>query len=373
MQFEKYDSIYYYFNVKDRIDKIAAFDIDFTIIKPKSGKKFAKDAYDWIFLNENVPNILHKLYNDGYTIVFFTNQMGVTKGKTTLEELTIKFNAIINELNIKVDILIATDDDYYRKPHTGMWDFYKSKFDYTYNNLSFYCGDAAGRKYIKGKDFSSSDKYFAYNINLQFKLPEQVFNLPIVKYTIIDPYDNLDLDGLQNELVIEEFTFNDKKEMIILVGKPTSGKSTFCIKYYPSYTIINMNTLKTKSKCIKTTNEAIKNKHNVIIDYTNLNKKIRKIFIDIAKKYNMNIKIYVFDMSTELCKHLNAYRVQQTKGVIKKIPSLMYNIYNKNYQEPNMMEFNDISNEYKIIKLNFNPEFNNEEEKRNYYYKYDIK
>jgi bifunctional polynucleotide phosphatase/kinase len=136
-----------------------------------------------------------------------------------------------------------------------------------------------------------------------------------------------------------------------------------------------MNILKTKTKCIKATNDAIKNKQNVIIDYTNSNKNIRKIFIDIAKKYNMNIIIYVFDMSTELCKHLNAYNVQQSKGIVKKTPSLMYNIFNKNYEEPVLSEFmqNTDSVENKIIKLYFNPEFNNEDVKREYYYKYDIK
>lgn len=36
-------------------EKIASFDMDDTIIRVKSGAKFAKDASDWIFWHESVP------------------------------------------------------------------------------------------------------------------------------------------------------------------------------------------------------------------------------------------------------------------------------------------------------------------------------
>jgi bifunctional polynucleotide phosphatase/kinase len=365
MELNKHETLYYRINNNKNIQKIAAFDIDSTIIKPKSGKKFAKNADDWMFLSKIVPITLQKLNEDNYTIVFFTNQMGISRGKVTLNELSNKFNAIINELDIKIDILISSADDYYRKPHTGMWDFYKSHLEISNNILSFYCGDAAGRKYKTGKDFSSSDKYFAYNIGLEFKLPEDVFNLPIPEYSIISPYDKLNLEQYQNNIIIKQYLFDEKAEMILLVGKPASGKTTFCNKYYPKYTRINMDILKTKAKCVKATNEAIKNKHNIVIDNTNSNKDVRKIYLDIAKKHNMLVKIYVFEMSIELCKHLNAYRVQRTKGKTKKIPKLVYNIYNKKYEEPT-------DDEGKIIKVNFVLEFENEDAKREYYYKYDI-
>ena len=40
---------------------------------------------------------------------------------------------------------------------------------------SFYCGDAAGRKDAKHKDFSDSDYKFALNAGLPFKTPENLF------------------------------------------------------------------------------------------------------------------------------------------------------------------------------------------------------
>jgi bifunctional polynucleotide phosphatase/kinase len=40
---------------------------------------------------------------------------------------------------------------------------------------SFFCGDAAGRKDNKHKDFSDSDLKFALNVGLVFKTPENLF------------------------------------------------------------------------------------------------------------------------------------------------------------------------------------------------------
>ncbi len=40
---------------------------------------------------------------------------------------------------------------------------------------SFFCGDAAGRKDAKHKDFSDSDLKFALNVGIEFKTPEGLF------------------------------------------------------------------------------------------------------------------------------------------------------------------------------------------------------
>ena len=52
--------------------KIAAFDLDHTLIKPKSGRKFPKDYDDWVLL-DGVKKKLTDLYEDDFKIVVFTN------------------------------------------------------------------------------------------------------------------------------------------------------------------------------------------------------------------------------------------------------------------------------------------------------------
>jgi len=55
-------------------NKIAAFDLDGTLITTKSKRRFPKDKDDWRLLNEKVALKLRCLDKEGYTIVVFTNQ-----------------------------------------------------------------------------------------------------------------------------------------------------------------------------------------------------------------------------------------------------------------------------------------------------------
>lgn len=54
--------------------------------------------------------------------------------------------------------VIATMDDEYRKPNLKMWETFVENNDGKADKAqSFFCGDAAGRKDGKHKDFSDSD------------------------------------------------------------------------------------------------------------------------------------------------------------------------------------------------------------------------
>ena len=46
MIFTKEKSLYYYYSNPKTIQKLAGFDLDHTLIKPKSGNVFPKDAND---------------------------------------------------------------------------------------------------------------------------------------------------------------------------------------------------------------------------------------------------------------------------------------------------------------------------------------
>jgi len=368
MNFIKNNTLYYSFNSKPT-SKIAGFDLDNTLIKTKSGEDFSKDEFDWEFNYPNVIDILNNYYTNGYQIVIFTNQKGISKGKTDVQVLFSKLNKIQKALNIPLDILIASEDDYYRKPLTGMWDFIVEnhilKTPELFNN-SFFCGDAAGRIYDKkNKDFSISDMYFANNIGIKFMIPEEVFDQPIKNFTREIDYNPMDFLN-KNQLTIEK---SNKQEMILLVGRPASGKSTFAKQYYNDYIYINQDTEKTKAKCINKAKDAINKKQNVIIDNTNGTIETRKEYINLVDN-DVVIKIYIFDIPLLLNYHLNYYRVQQSKGMYKLIPQIVYNIYNKKYQEPSMNEL--IGKNGEIIKIKFIPNLKTDMDKKMFLYKFDI-
>jgi len=334
MELKKYESIYYYFheNLNNKLDTpltgIACFDLDYTLIKPKSGKKFPIDHTDWEFLFKNkIKQYLTTLIKNNYIIVIFTNQKGISKNKTTIEELTQKLNNIQNKLNIHFNILISTIDDKYRKPMTGMWQFLldQTNINVDYEN-SFYVGDAAGRIYNKKKDHSNDDRNFAFNIKLEFFTPEKFF-------------DELDGDHTTNTNNLksykENITFNinnEDKNMILLVGPPSSGKSYLSNSLFKNYKRINQDTLKTKKKCLDKTIKYLENNKNVIIDNTNPTKDNRKEYLDLATKYGYKKYIINMNIPKNVVKYLNMYRTQLSNN--KVLPDVVYNVFYKKYEQP---------------------------------------
>ncbi len=134
----------------DGSEKIAGFDIDWTVIQTSSGRKFATGknvrqehtmkspqttnspqykaeiksiadqsvfihplcarqvtcsvagAKDWDWWNEAVPDKLRKLNEDGYRVMFFTNQAGIEKQKVKPREIMTKIEDIIEKLDIPI-------------------------------------------------------------------------------------------------------------------------------------------------------------------------------------------------------------------------------------------------------------------------------
>lgn len=99
--------------------------MDWTLIRVKSGAKFAKNAYDWAWWHESVPAKLQSLHKEGYRIVVCTNQGGVATGKTRVGDLKIKFKDIAAAAEVPMIFFGATHEDKYRKPATGMFDFFE--------------------------------------------------------------------------------------------------------------------------------------------------------------------------------------------------------------------------------------------------------
>lgn len=66
--------------------KIIGFDMDATLIIPKSGK-FPQNRNDWKWWHESVPKKIKSLASEGFRIVIFSNQAGVEKGKQNVDHL----------------------------------------------------------------------------------------------------------------------------------------------------------------------------------------------------------------------------------------------------------------------------------------------
>lgn len=151
--------------------KIAAYDMDGTLITTKSGRVFPKDVDDWKIAFGTAASTLKKQIDDGYKIIILTNQAGIAKGKTKLADLKAKIERIADALKTPLQAFIAPGDSCFRKPVTGMWHALVTigNSDVPIDLAQcFYVGDAAGRPENKAlkrkKDHSSVDRFLAVNL-----------------------------------------------------------------------------------------------------------------------------------------------------------------------------------------------------------------
>ncbi|EAA30326.3 PNK3P-domain-containing protein [Neurospora crassa] len=380
--------------------KIAAFDLDSTLITSASGKKHSHDAADWKWWHHSVPDRLRKLYNEeGYQVIIFTNQGGLTlhaspsssssssKPKTPKAQLDRvpqfkqKCSAVLSQLDIPTTLYAATGKDIYRKPRPGMW--LEMKADYNLFNdddidleNSIFVGDAGGRQSelppnsngrIKAtatpKDFSCSDRNLAHNVGIQYQTPEEFFlgeeprnftrDFDLVKYpypsspTTTDPDSSSSSSSSKKEEIL--FTKTSPQELVLFVGPPGAGKSTFYWRHLKplGFERVNQDVLKSKDKCLKAATEYLKEGDSVVVDNTNPDPDTRKQWVELAKKQGVPVRCVWFRTPLVVCEHNDAVRALNkplNPESRTSLPKLAFNSFNSRFKEPKVKEgFQDVT------------------------------
>lgn len=295
---------------------MAGFDLDSTLTISKSGRQFTQDADDSIWAFESVPSKLKEFQDSGFTIVIFTNQARFTNStKQRIDHV----RQSLGEYGVHPFIFIATADDNFRKPETGMRDLFKSlveiEDDKVFSDVSFYVGDAAGSESdYPPYTWASSDLEFAEYCGILFYVPKDIFPQPQL------PTPNP----------------SSTQEVILLVGNQGSGKSSTAAEFSkdnPNYVVISQDQYKTKDKVKRQMEIEFKSGKSVIIDRTNPAVSDRAEFISLAKQFGAkSIRIWW------LARDGRPFNELRPKPVSK----ICYNIYSKNFEVPTEEEGNAV-------------------------------
>ncbi|XP_069681428.1 uncharacterized protein F21D5.5 isoform X2 [Periplaneta americana] len=350
--------------------KIAAYDLDGTIIATQSGRVFPKDYNDWKIIYSEVPGKLKQLHDNGFKIVFMTNQAGIGRGSVSVGSFKDKVVKIVNKLGVPVQTFIATGKGIYRKPAPGMWKtLIEMKNDGIMVDMaaSFFCGDAAGREANwapkKKKDFSTADRLLAINLGLSFFTPEEHFlqhRRASFKLPDFNP------SALRTDVPLSEPSdaciISDRKEVILMVGCQGSGKSFFASTYLvpKGYQCVNRDKLGSWQKCVSIMESALSSGRSVVVDNTNPDKESRKRFIEVPKRLGVPCRCFVMKTSMEHSKHNNKFR-EYTDDDHEPISDMIINMYKTKYVEPTMDEGFSA-----IVKINFIPKFSDPEMEKLY-------
>lgn len=312
----------YYIPENIEIKKFAMFDLDGTLITSASGRNPAykiSSEHDWVYLGDVLPIL--KNISDECMIIIVTNQSHL--GQKGGEIIQNKLELIIQnmeEYNIHPIFLVSTskdNTDIYRKPNTGSITFLLELLKLQQiPEGSFMVGDAAYEPELVNQfppyDWGDADIKFANNLNVTFYRPNLIFK------------SNIDNDLLN---IISSYN------IIIMMGNPGSGKSTFS-KLINNHIVLESDILHKKlySNYIK----LLKTQSNIVIDATNPTQEIRYQYISEAFRLNLSVIIV---WSIRDGRSWNNLREN-------KVPNIVYNIYSKKFENPEL----DIS-KVKVIKI----------------------
>ena len=161
------------------------------------------------------------------------------------------------------------------------------------------------------------------------------------------------------------------QEIIIIVGPPTAGKSYVAEKFARlGHVLINVDTLKTKVKCMKMAETAIAAGKNIVVDHTHPDPESRFPYLQLAVKRStdenpIDVKAIILNTPMDLVYHLNGYRVMSTKSRLELISPLIYKTFTKKYVKPSRDEGFVLIDEIPFI-----PQFANELNEKQFYYHY---
>ncbi|PHH55080.1 Bifunctional polynucleotide phosphatase/kinase [Ceratocystis fimbriata CBS 114723] len=354
--------------------KIAAFDLDSTLILPASGKKYPKGVDDWKWWDATVPQRLKKLHADGFLISIFSNQAGLTlhpdpKSKAPTKsdktrEYKGKCDNILRALNLPITLYAATAKDRFRKPQTGMWDSLLSDNGLAPEDIdmasSFFVGDAAGRPargVRKTRDFSCSDRNLAANLGLKFSTPEEFFHGEAAEAferdfepgTVARSKATGDSDSVS---LVAHWQKKYPREIVLFCGPPGAGKSSFWWRHCEpqGYERINQDLLGSRDNCFKAATEGLKStKSSLVIDNTNADPSTRAMWVALAKEKKIPIRCVHFTTPINLCIHNDSYRSSGKMPDANpekraRLPGIAFSSFTKRYVPPKKDEgFADIT------------------------------
>lgn len=304
------------FNIKSAM---AAFDMDGTLIKTRSGKKFPIDSEDWEWISSDLLTKLKSIQTT-HSIVILTNQSKFNN------ELRTKIESIFSLLELPVLVLVSTGYTKYRKPMRGFMDYLETNYEFSLTN-SYFVGDAIDNTL----DHSNCDLYFALNARLQFHYAHHYFNTGNTKYSKRQiPSPKLPIFNSKPDNITQFQPY----DIIILVGPPAIGKSYFT-KIMEAWVSITADNYKTKPQYIKALDLLLKSSQKIIVDNTHPSRKSREELITLIKTIRINAKTCILEITPgqgqrTIAEYLNFERCYRT-GIW--ISAIVYNVYYKNYTD----------------------------------------
>ncbi|RWS19490.1 polynucleotide kinase-3'-phosphatase-like protein, partial [Leptotrombidium deliense] len=128
----KHDSVHVYqykIEMQQNSSNILAMDFDNTIVTTETGKKFPISESDWKIIDNMIVDRISSYTKGNFRLVIFSNQHGISLGKSDIPQIKKRFENVIRTLKIPCTAMIATANDIYRKPRPGMYYLFQQYYN----------------------------------------------------------------------------------------------------------------------------------------------------------------------------------------------------------------------------------------------------
>jgi len=306
--------------------KMAAFDYDWTLVRPESGNTFARGRDDWRWMQPTVPRDLKNFYDAGYFIAIFTNQTKAFKREQVLK--------VLGDLKIPMAVCIGVEKAD-QKPGVAMMDALTARIAGAKEwklGASFFVGDAMGRR----GDWSDVDKVFAETVGFgKIRVPEDLFK-PAAAVAAPAPAGAAAAAAaapagapLPDALSVAP---PGQREVVIMIGFPGSGKSTIATGLFGAdarYEVLHGDHYKTPKKLAQAASAALAAGKLPVVDATNPSREKRAVYIALAREAGVPARCVHVATSRETAYARNVARVEA-----KVVPRIAYAVYNKHFVAP---------------------------------------
>lgn len=307
--------------------RVWAFDLDWTLIKPASGKVFPAHWRDWKWWHPSVPETLRALKGQ---LVICTNQRGLLMAsrKITPDEFRSRMEEIEAALGRPVTWLVALDK--WHKPDTALW-FEAVRSGAILRDADItYVGDAGGRckltkvdekgkeRVVRKADHSYSDLHFAHRLKADFHFPEAFFL------------------GVASEVpppVLGAMRVPDVAGagVVVMVGSPGSTKSTMARRIADKYGHLHLEQDQLgKRKLEKAADAALQQGQSIVVDATHRTRAHRARWAEVAAQHGCSCVVVWMRCEKSLAKYLNELR-DKAGG---RVAPVALHTYYKRLEEP---------------------------------------
>ena len=391
-------------------ENVAGFNLDNTLLKPTY--KLIENEYDFGLIFQNCILRLADIHRQDYSIVVISDQTLITKGIISIEILQRRFDCLVKMLsdkNIPVIGIFTTKYNCYKKPHTWTWKFLTELYRGNKRSInlkeSYYVGNLAGRvaKHPLKKDSDYTDRAYAHNIGIEFKVPEQIFRQSaenreylyentmndkekeefieseMLKYKESPLYRFKNLYEYcldqSNKLCINDSTIASQKAsfIIIMIGPPCSGKtklSTLIASHAVQPKTETKTKAPTKSQAViipeyyyednqqkqsfldenkkrissakreRIIDNFIQDGRILIIDGNYATHDSRIFYLQKAAEYKMPVIFIKLNPPYKVCRQFNHIKLEKSQDKFRQpLSDGQFKKYNKSYQKPDLASY----------------------------------